>query len=55
MDVKLSLTLSEDHSLRVFENRVVRRIFGSKRVKVRGEWRELYGAELRIVLIPKCH
>jgi hypothetical protein len=30
----------------VFENRVLRRIFGSKRVEVTGEWRKLHNEEL---------
>jgi hypothetical protein len=34
--------LREEHRLRVFENRVLRRIFGPKRDKVTGEWRRLY-------------
>jgi hypothetical protein len=34
-----SVTLREDYRLRVFENRVLRRIFGPKVDKVRGEWR----------------
>jgi hypothetical protein len=34
-----SLTLREEHRLRVFENRVLRRKFGPKRDKVTGEWR----------------
>jgi hypothetical protein len=38
-----SLTLREDHRLRVFENRVLRRIFGPKRDEVTGEWRKLEG------------
>jgi hypothetical protein len=42
-----SLTLREEHRLRVFENRVLRRIFGPKRVEVRGEWRKLHNEELR--------
>jgi len=33
-----SLTLREERRLRVFENRVLRRIFGSKRYEVTGEW-----------------
>jgi hypothetical protein len=33
-----SVTLSEEHGLRIFENRVLRRIFGPKRSKVTGEW-----------------
>jgi len=40
-----SLTLREEHSLRVFQNRVLRRIFGPKREEVRGEWRKLYKEE----------
>jgi hypothetical protein len=35
-----SLTLREEHRLRVFENRVLRRIFGPKRDEVAGEWRK---------------
>jgi hypothetical protein len=41
-----SLTLREEHRLRVFENRVLRRIFGSKRDEVTGEWRTLHSGEL---------
>jgi hypothetical protein len=41
-----SLTLREDHRLRVFENRVLRRIFGPKRDEVTGEWRKLHSEEL---------
>jgi hypothetical protein len=37
----------EDHRLRVFENRVLRRIFGPKRDEVTGEWRKLHNEELR--------
>ena len=33
--------------LRVFENRVLRRVFGPKRDEVIGEWRKLYNEELR--------
>jgi hypothetical protein len=47
MGVKLSLTLRKDHRLRVFENRVLRRIFGQKRDEVTGEWRKLHNEELR--------
>ena len=36
-----SLILREKCRLRVFENRVLRRIFGSKRDEVTGEWRKL--------------
>jgi hypothetical protein len=42
-----SLTFREEHRLRVFENRVLRRIFGPKRDEVTGEWRKLYNEELR--------
>jgi hypothetical protein len=38
--------LREEHSLRVFENRVVRRIFGPKRDEVTGEWGKLHNEEL---------
>jgi hypothetical protein len=41
-----SLTLREEHRLRVFENRVLRRIFGSKRDEVTGGWRKLHDEEL---------
>jgi hypothetical protein len=37
-----SLTLREEHGLRVFENRVLRRIFGLKRDEVMGGWRKLH-------------
>jgi hypothetical protein len=33
-----SLTLREEHRLRVFENKVLRKIFGPKRDEVKGEW-----------------
>ena len=42
----LSLTLKEERRLRVFENRVLRRIFGSKGDEVKGERRELHDEEL---------
>jgi hypothetical protein len=42
----LSLTLREEHKLRVFENRVLRRIFGPKRDEVTGGWRKLHNEEL---------
>jgi hypothetical protein len=41
-----SRTLREEHRLRVFENRVLRRIFGPKRDEVTGEWRKLHNNEL---------
>jgi len=42
----LVLTLKEVHLLRVFQNKVLRRIFGPKRDDVTGEWSELYNEEL---------
>ena len=41
-----SLTLREECRLRVFENRVLRRIFGPKRDEVTGKWRRLHNEEL---------
>jgi hypothetical protein len=40
------LTLKEEHRLRVFENRVLKRIFGPKRDEETGEWRKLHNEEL---------
>jgi hypothetical protein len=39
--------LGEEHRLRVFENRVLRRIFGPKRDELTGGWRKLHHEELR--------
>ena len=41
-----SLTLWEERKLRVFENMVMRRIFGPRRDKVTGEWRRMHNEEL---------
>jgi hypothetical protein len=41
-----SLTLREEHRLKVFENRVLRKIFGPKMDEVMGEWRKLHNEEL---------
>jgi hypothetical protein len=41
-----SLTVREEPKLRVFENRVLRRIFGPKRYRVTGGWRKLHNDEL---------
>jgi len=41
-----SLTLQEERKLRVFENMVLRRIFGPRRDEVTGEWRRLHNEEL---------
>src|SRR5215510_3296240 len=42
-----SLTLWEKHRLRVFENRVLRRVFGPKSDGVTGEWKKLHNEELK--------
>jgi hypothetical protein len=42
----LSLTLREQHRLRLFENIVLRRIFGAKRDEATGDWRKLHNKEL---------
>ena len=41
-----SLTLREERKLRVFENMVLRRIFGPRMDEVKGEWRRLHNEEL---------
>jgi hypothetical protein len=41
-----SLTVREEHKLRAFENRVLRRRFGPKRDRVTGGWRKLHNEEL---------
>jgi len=41
-----SLTLREERRLRVFENKVLRRIFGRRRDEVTGAWRRLHNEEL---------
>jgi len=48
------LTLREERRLRVFENRVLRRVFGPKRDKVTGEWRKLHNEEISdLYSLPK--
>ena len=44
--LKLGRSLREERRLNVFENRVLRKIFGPKSEKVTGEWRELHNEEL---------
>jgi len=44
-----SLALREERRLRVFENRVLRRMFGPKRDEVTGEWRKLHNEELNVL------
>jgi hypothetical protein len=43
-----SFTLREECRLRVFENKVLRRIFGPKRDEVTGEWRIIHKKELHV-------
>jgi hypothetical protein len=43
------LTLRKEHILRVFENRVMRRIFGHTRDEATGEWKKLHNEELHIL------
>jgi hypothetical protein len=42
-----SLTIREEHRLRMFDNRVLRRIFGQKRDELTGGWRKLHNEDLR--------
>ena len=44
-----SLTLREDRRLRVFENMVLRGIFGPKRDEITGEWRKLHNEKLNVL------
>ena len=44
-----SLTLREERKLRVFENMVLRRIFGPRRDEVMGKWRRLHNEELNVL------
>ncbi|KAJ4447736.1 hypothetical protein ANN_09744 [Periplaneta americana] len=46
INVCWTFTLREEHRLRVFENKVLRKIFGAKRDEVTGEWRKLHNTEL---------
>jgi hypothetical protein len=45
----LSLTLREEHRLKVFGNRMLRRIFGPRRDEVTGGWRKLHNGELSVL------
>jgi hypothetical protein len=47
-----SLTLREEHRLGVFENKVLRRIFGPNRDEVTGGWRKLHNEELHDLYSP---
>jgi len=47
-----SLTLREERKLRVYENKVLRRIFGPRRDEVTGDWRRLRNEELNDLYSP---
>ena len=47
-----SPTMREDRRLRAFENRVLKRIFGSKRDEITGEWRKIHNKELNDLYSP---
>ena len=47
-----SLTLWEERGLRLFKNRVLRRIFGPKKDEVTGKWRKLHNEELNDLFCP---
>jgi hypothetical protein len=53
MGVKLGLHTKEENRLRVFENRILRRIFGPKRDEVTGDWREFHSEELHNLYHPQ--
>jgi len=46
MGVKLGLTLSEEHRLRMFKNMALRKTFDPKRDKVTGEWKRVHNKEI---------
>jgi hypothetical protein len=48
-----SLTFREDHSLRLLENKVLRRIYVPRRDNITGEWRKLHNEELNLYSSPK--
>jgi hypothetical protein len=48
------LTLREEHTLRVFENRVLKRIFGHKREEVAGRWRSVHNVGGFITRTLRC-
>jgi hypothetical protein len=50
-----SLTLLEERRLRVFQKKVLRRVFGPKRDEVTGEWRKLHNEELNDLFLPNIY
>jgi hypothetical protein len=48
-----SLTFREEHRLVVFENRVLKKIFGPKGVEVKREWKRLHNEKLHDLVTPK--
>jgi hypothetical protein len=48
-----SLTLRREYILRVFESRVLRRIFGPRGPEVTGEWRTLHSEKVHILYLPE--
>jgi hypothetical protein len=48
-----SLKIREEHTLRLFENKVLRKIFGPRREEVAGGWRRLHNEELHNLYLPK--
>jgi hypothetical protein len=46
-----SLTLGEEHRLKVFKNRMLKRMCGPQREKVAGGWKRLYNEELHICIL----
>jgi hypothetical protein len=54
MRVKPSfITLREEHRLRLFDNRVLSRIFGTKRDEMKGEWKKLHNENFIICSHPR--
>jgi hypothetical protein len=50
----LPLALREENRLRVFENRVLRRIFGPRRDEVKGGWEKVHNEKLRDLYSSPC-
>jgi hypothetical protein len=52
-----SVMLREERRLKVFENRVLRRIFGAKEDEVIGNWRKIHNDELQVkrTYLLSCH